>query len=67
MSADAKPGESEIAAAMREMLNGFRDAGVLLDSIVGDTRKPQLSPVLRPDLGGDRITETGCDPGDLTP
>lgn len=67
MSADAKPGESEIAAAMREMLNGFHDAGVLLDSTVGDTRKPHLSPVLRPDLGGGRITEAGCDPGNLTP
>ena len=67
MSADAKPVESEIAAAMREMLNGFRDAGVLLDSTVGDTREPQLSPVPRRDLGGGRITETGCDPGDLTP
>lgn len=67
MSADAKPGESEIAAAMREMINGFRDAGALLDSSVGDTREPQLSPVLRPDLGGGRITETGCDPGNLTP
>ncbi len=29
MSAGAKPGESEIAAAMREMLDGFRKAGVL--------------------------------------
>jgi len=51
MSADAKSGESEIAAAMREMLHGFRDAGVLLDSTVGETKEPQLSPVLRPDLG----------------
>jgi hypothetical protein len=67
MSADAKPVESEIAAAMREMLNGFRDAGVLLDSTVGDTGEPQLSPVPRPDLGRGRITETGCHPGDLTP
>jgi hypothetical protein len=67
MSADAKHGESEIAAAMREMFNGFRDAGVLLDSTAGDTREPQLSPVLRPDLEGGRITEMGCDSGDLTP
>jgi hypothetical protein len=51
MSADAKPGESEIAAAMREMLNGLRDTGVLLDATVGDIREPQLSPVPRPDLG----------------
>ena len=51
MSADAKPGESEIAAAMREMLHGFRDAGVLLDSTVGETKEPQWSPVLRPDPG----------------
>jgi hypothetical protein len=67
MSADATAGASEIAAAMREMLDGFRDAGVLLDSTVGDTRKPQLSPVLRPDLGEGRRTETGCDQDDLTP
>lgn len=30
MSADAKTGESEIAASIREMLDGFREAGMLL-------------------------------------
>ena len=29
MSTEPKPGESEIAAAMHEMLDGFREAGVL--------------------------------------
>lgn len=29
MSADVKPSESEIAAAIREMLDGFREAGLL--------------------------------------
>jgi len=51
MSTDARPGESEIAAAMREMLDGFLDAGVFVDSKVGVTTEPQLSPAPEPDLG----------------
>jgi len=38
MSADTKPGENEIACAMREMIVGFREAGVLLDLTVDSTR-----------------------------
>ena len=32
MSTESKPGESEISAAVREMLDGFREAGVLSET-----------------------------------
>jgi hypothetical protein len=44
MSADAKRGESEIAAAMREMLDGFREAGVLLNADVDCATQTLLAP-----------------------
>ena len=34
MSTDAKPGQSELAAALREMLDGFREVGVLFSTDV---------------------------------
>jgi len=35
---------SEISGVLNEMLDSFRNAGVLLDSTVGDTREPPLPP-----------------------
>jgi len=40
MSTEPKPGESEIAAAMREMLDGFREAGVLPNTTASQPTTP---------------------------
>ena len=49
MSADAKHGESEIAAAIRGMLDGFREAGVL-PTVDGDIATKPISALDRVDI-----------------
>lgn len=44
MITDAKTGESEIAAVMREMLDGFRGADVLLNADVDCATQRILAP-----------------------
>jgi hypothetical protein len=40
MSTEAKPDQSELAAALHEMLDGFREAGVLSETAADQPSPP---------------------------
>lgn len=44
MTTEAKPGQSELAAALHEMLDSFREAGVLLDAMVDHVTQHDPAP-----------------------
>jgi hypothetical protein len=44
MSTDAKTGQSEIAAALHEMVDGFHQAGVLPNAGVDNETRPVPAP-----------------------
>lgn len=46
MNTEAKPGKSELAAALHEMLDGFREAGVALDTDVDHVAQHNPAPDL---------------------